>query len=88
MLIALHHPRDHDKRHELPRCSPKQQRCDREQAISKEIVKQVVALIAPVSHLPLTVVNRMKRPPPRPSVLKTMNPIIQRIENNQIQNPG
>ena len=82
MLVALHDPGDHDKSHELPRCSPEQQRCECEQAISKEIVEQVVALIAPVSHLPLTVVNRMKRPPPGPSVLKAMNPIIQRIENN------
>lgn len=85
MLETLTQLRQGHDGNKLPRCHTNQLRYQHNDAVTQNIVQQMVAVVAPYRQLALRMVQRMQTPPPFEAMLTTVNPIIQQIKNRQVQ---
>jgi hypothetical protein len=69
VLQAFAQLRDGDDGDELAGADADQLAQDHQQAVTQQVVQQVVAVVAPHRHLPLRVVQRVQVPPPVEGVL-------------------
>ena len=79
VLQALPDPSDHDKAQKLARHHTNKECNKCEDGITQQIIDEVITVVRPEGHPSLRVVDSMKRPPPVPSVLKAMNPVVDKI---------
>src|SRR3954462_9580467 len=84
MLQALAQLGDGDDGNELPGPDAYQLRQQYKQAVTQQVVEQMVAVVAPHRHLALSVVQRMQAPPPVEAVLRPVYPVIDEIEEDQV----
>ena len=74
----------HD-RHILARRNAEALRHHNQDQVTNQVVQQMVAVVAPLGHLLLRMVQGMQLPPPVPPVLAAMQPVIQAVKQKQVE---
>ena len=81
-VLAELHDRHH--RDELARRDADQLGHHHHDAVVQQRVEQVVAVVAPHRHLALRMVQRMQVPPPAQLVLAAVDPVLEEVEDHQV----
>ena len=85
VLKVLAQLRQSDYRHKLAWCDSHQLRYEHPNHGLQYVVEQMVTVITPLRHVSLRMVDRVQSPPPVPLVLCTVQPVIHKIKQHQIQ---
>ncbi|MNV57550.1 hypothetical protein D3C71_1498880 [compost metagenome] len=84
VLKALAQLRDRHNSYELARRHTNELGHHHQNGVAQQVIQQVVAVVAPHRHLLLGMVQGVQAPPPLKMVLSPVDPIVHKIEHDQI----
>jgi hypothetical protein len=85
MLQALHHPGQHHDHDVLGRRDTDKNGQQGEQSVAQQVVQKVIAVIAPIGHVTLRVMQAVQRPPPVQAMLHPVDPVVSKVENHNVR---